>query len=527
VLKHSFDISAWEPNIQILFYRDLLTTNKACVKIEYDQEDGKEKPIYVNINTADTQKSDYIDCHDNERSWHFYLISISQLRQYFPNKDEDFFKGVAGQYAGFFNNPSSAMFTNYVIQNPYGGWGYDAFKVCIGNFEWVDINRTKQVIGKNKWGRETITEPQLDSSVASDRVIRFKDERTLFSAKWVVGTKDIFQDLWEKYRELLRNAQGKIEFIDVDKLASTVGQSDNPQEAAKKAFRRLLSTNKMLFRRVNSAGMPDQNLPIAETAGGMGLLFTEISTAINMNISLVEYITGINPLAFGQSPDPNAPVTTTQMAMAATNNAIRPMLVGYMTEKKRLSETLARKINVRVRGSDYSRKSYAMVIGDDGIKALIAANKSEAEYGIKLAPRPTEIEKQWLLQNLNIATNPQQGEREISTADANVILNMIMSNSPVKTVQRYFEKARRRQRDRILAGKKELMQEQSLLNQQDSKFSAEQASNIQQEKLYGEIQKIIEKNKGTVENTVLQESIRKDKEQSIQEIKNQKSNGKD
>jgi hypothetical protein len=215
------------------------------------------------------------------------------------------------------------------------------------------------------------------------------------------------------------------------------------------------------------------------------------------------------------------------MAMAATNNAIRPMLVGYMTEKKRLSETLARKINVRVRGSDYSRKSYAMVIGDDGIKALIAANKSEAEYGIKLAPRPTEIEKQWLLQNLNIATNPQQGEREISTADANVILNMIMSNSPVKTVQRYFEKARRRQMDRILAGKKELMQEQSLLNQQDSKFSAEQASNIQQEKLYGEIQKIIEKNKGTVENTVLQESIRKDKEQSIQEIKNQKSNGKD
>jgi hypothetical protein len=149
VVKHSFDISAWEPNIQILFYRDLLTTNKACVKIEYDQEDGKEKPIYVNINTADTQKSDYIDCHDNERSWHFYLISISQLRQYFPNKDEDFFKGVAGQYAGFFNNPSSAMFTNYVIQNPYGGWGYDAFKVCIGNFEWVDINRTKQVIGKN------------------------------------------------------------------------------------------------------------------------------------------------------------------------------------------------------------------------------------------------------------------------------------------------------------------------------------------------------------------------------------------
>ena len=562
VVKHSFDISHWDPDTITLFYRDLFCLNKACVKNEYDPEDGKVKPIYIDVSSADIQRSKWMDCRDSERGWHFYLMSISTLRQYFPEKDEEFFKKAAMNYAGYFDNPGTELFGQYSVRDPYGRYGYDAYKVCIGNFEWIDINTTKEIISEKR-GRKNVKEVPVGKNDARDKTIRFRDERMRFQSKWVVGTDEIFEygpaydvtyptkndteltykwivlpgkskieqlvpifenfyDLWEKYRELLRNSQGKIQFIDIDMLASTQGQSDNPNEALKKAFRRFLSTNKLLFRRINAAGMPNQNQPISEMDGGMGSLFGEIQAAFKMNIDLVEYITGLNPLALGQSADPNAPVTTTQMAMNATSNVLRPLVDGYLRMKQMIAENLGRWIAVLVRGQEYSRQAYKELIGDYGVQALIAANKGEAAYGFKMVPRPNDLEKQWLLQNLQAAVTPQQGgEREISTADGNLILNMIASNIPVKTVQYFFERARKRQRATIMAEKQALMQTQSQLNQQDAQASGEKAKEVEKIQHDNKMAQIQEMNKGTVINTATQESLRKEKEESVQNLKNQ------
>ena len=563
VVKHSFDISHWSPDTIALFYRDLFTFNMGCIKNEYDPEDGKVKPMYINPNTADIQSSQWMDCRDSERGWHFYLMSISRLRQYFPDEDEEFFKSAAQSYAGFFDNPGTGLFTNYSVQDAYGNWGYDAFKVCIGNFEWIDVNTTKEVVDEKR-GRKQVKEVPLSQTVAKDKVVRFKDERMRFQAKWVVGTEAIFEygpaydvtyptkndteltykwivlpgkskieqlvpifenfyDLWEKYRELLRNSQGKIQFIDVDMLASVQGKDDSPAEAQKKAFRRFLSTNKLMFRRVNSAGMPNQAQPISEMDGGMGSLFQEIQLAFKTNIEMVEYITGLNPLSLGQSADPNAPVTTAQMAMAATSNVLKPLVDGYQRMKQMVAENLARWIAVLVRGNEYSRAAYEELIGKYGVQTLVVANKGEAAYGFKLVPRPTEIEKQWLLKNLEAATTPMEGgEREISTADGNMILNMISAGEPVKTIQYYFEKARRKQEKALEAKKMKLMQKQSELNQNDAKTSAAAKMEADKQAHDFKIKQIQETNKGNVGNTAVQESMRKDKEVTVQEKKNEK-----
>jgi len=39
----------------------------------------------------------------------------------------------------------------------------------------------------------------------------------------------------------------------------------------------------------------------------------------------IEQVTGINPVALGVSPDPNAPVSTTQSALQATANVVKPI----------------------------------------------------------------------------------------------------------------------------------------------------------------------------------------------------------
>ena len=177
-----------------------------------------------------------------------------------------------------------------------------------------------------------------------------------------------------------------------------------------------------------------------------------------------------------------------------------------------------------MRGNDYSRSAYEQVIGKYGVQCIIAANKGEAEYGIKLTPHPTEIDKQWMLQNLAIATTPAQGgEREISTADANLIFNMINSGSPIKTVQFFFEKARRRQRAIIMAEKQELMKQQSQLNQQDSQMGGQirMAENAQAHGQTLELQD--KKNEGLKQVTETQEQIRAAKERDVQNLKNQGS----
>ena len=562
VIKHSFDISHWTTDTKVLFYRDLFIGNVACVRNEYDPSDGKVKVKYVSPCQADTQRSQYIDCRDSERAWSFYLMNVSELKQYFSDKPEEWFKTVANSFAGMFDNPLPGFFNKYTVQNPWGGYGYDSFKVCVGHFEWIAVKKTKVVESKEK-NRRVVKEVPMGEKVESDKVVKFGSERVRLEAKWVVGTGEIFEygpsyensdcltykwivlpgksiteqlvpiyknfmDLWEKYRELLRNAQGKIQVVDVDKLASVQGNDDNPQEAAKKSFRRFLATNKMLIRRVNAAGMPSQDRPIDEIDGGMGSLFGEIQVALKTNIELVEYITGLNPLTLGASPDPNAPVTTSQMAVNATSSAIRPIVDGYMRMYQGLAEDQARWIVALVRGNSFSRKAYEKVVGDYGVEALITASKGnkdnkfeEAQYGVKLTPRPNDVEKQWLLQNLQAATTPAQGgEREISTADANVILNMITAGTPVKTVQYAFEKARRKQEKVLMAKKLQLMQQQSQLNQQDAQVST-QARRAENKELHDQkMEQIREQNKGNVINSATQESIRKDKELEVQKEKN-------
>lgn len=559
VVKHTFDISNWAEDVKVLFIRDLLIGNMACVRNEYDPATGKIKVRYQSPSQADIQKSQHIDCRDSERAWSFYLMNVSELRQYFPDKPEEFFKTVASTFAGMFDNPLSQYFNKYTVQQPWGGYGYDSFKCVVGHFEWIDIDKRKFVEGTKK-GRRVVKEVPFDSTVEQDKTVKFKESRVRMEAKWLVGHQEVFeygpsyenddcltykwivlrgkslneqlipiyknfQDLWEKYRELLQNSQGKIQFIDVDMMASAQGATDEgPQVAAKKAFRRFLRTNKLFFRRMNSAGMlQNQGAPIAEMDGGMGTLFEQIQEGFKTNIDLVEYITGLNPLSLGATPNPEMPVTTSQMAMNATSNTLHPIVNGYMSVYKAIGENAANWIIKLVRGNEFSRDAYAQVIGDYGVQSLVSANKRKtpAQYGIKLQARANDVEKQWLLENLRVATTPVPGgDREISTADGNAILNMIMSGTPVKTVQFYFELARKRQEKAVMVKKMKLIKEQEEANNRNVEATSKAKMLEEQQAHSNKMDQIRETNKGLIGNTAVQEKLRTQKDLGVQELKN-------
>jgi hypothetical protein len=562
IVKHTFDISHWSPDIKTKFYRDIFVANKACVKNEYDPEDGKVKPTYIDIQFADTQKSIWPDCWDNERGWHYYTMPLSTLRQYFPDKPEEWFQNVAKSFCGEFDNPGVTFFNNYTQPDTFGAFPYDNFKVAIGNYEWVDINTEKWTTYTDKKGRKHNKQGGLtEKDDSKDKTIRFKNERMRYGAKWVLGTDEVFEwgpsyettypskndteltykwivldgksiteqlipiyknfeDLWEKFRKMLRDAQGKGYELDIDQLASTRGEKETPSSAAKKAFRQFLYTGRLFKRSVNAAGTMVQNRAIQETEGGMGLFFNEILEAIKTNISMVEYITGLNPLSMGQTPNPNAPVKTSELAYNATAATLRPYIDNFMRMQTNIAENAVRWITCLIRGNEYSRDAYKEVVGEEGIQAIIAAQKDEASYGINLTARPNEKEKALILQDIEQSSQPDKnGDSQISIDDKFRLINMVMSGSPLKTIQSYFTKAVKKQREAIQAQKKDLMDHQSQLNDQNAQQTAALKKDLEATIQQGKeaIQELV--NQGGVQKAAVAEGIKREKEKEVARIK--------
>jgi len=568
VVKHTFDISHWSPTMVKMFIRDLFIIGYGCTRDEYDPETGKIVERYVDPRNADIQPSQYPDHRDSERAWHFELWNLSRVRQHFPDKPEEWFKKVATSSCGMFGNPMGTDFnTYYDKKDPYGQWMYDRFKVPIMYGEWIDIDKTKEVKGTTKFGRSVVKEVPLNSKVAQDKTVRFTESRVRYGAHWVMNTEDVFEygpayenseyltyhwytypgkskleqivpvlkqieDLWDKYRELLRNAKGRGDIINLDRLSGTGKAGEPLQVTAKKAYQRWLTTYTLFVRGVNIAGNFDNTPPFNQTEGGMGTLFQEVMLGFKNAFEMIEVISGINPLTYGQSTDPNAPVTTTKMAAASTNNVLQPLVDGMVSVKQLAAENIARWAVMLIRGNEFSRKAYSQVVGEYGIQALIAGSKGvkrpgskevdEADYGFKMIPRPDDMEKQFILQSVQAAITPNaSGDREISTADANRIISMVASGTPAKTIFYYFEKARRKQRSQAMRDKITLMQQQSQLNQQDSAAAAQNASALA-DKTHGqnmELQRL--KNEGLIGNTQLQETTRAQKEKDVQDLKNQ------
>ena len=113
----------------------------------------------------------------------------------------------------------------------------------------------------------------------------------------------------------------------------------------------------------------------------------------------------------------------------------------------------------------------------------------------------------------------QGGAREISTSDANMIYNMIAAGTPVKTIQHYFERARRKEIARQMQDKQALMQQQSQLNQQDAAVSG-QARMAENEQVHGQQMALQDKkNEGVIQNSAVQENIRAQKDKEVAQIR--------
>ena len=561
LILHTQDISDWE-QLEIQLYKDAITLGVIGVKEYYDPEYCKYRLRVVDPARAGVQYCESNDCRTAEWAYEFREETISTIKQYFPDKTEEDWEKLAYSFCGYMGNPFQSQWANYKGNNDNGFMKFDFFRVPVMDCSWIDDEATKQVIQKQKH-REIAYEVDLNEKVDEtlNKKGRFTTRRYVYNATWIIGTNDIynwgkaydnagktqlpyhfyvwdgkskiqrliplfhnFQVLWLKYLNALALAVNSGFWINADMLANIASGGDTGSKESDKeiAYRRFLDTGNGFYSRINP-GLGTQNLqdlPVTEFRGGMGQIFLDIMQAFDFNARMVESITGVNPIILGQTPNPNAPVGTTQIAASAVLAALKPLQDGFLSVKLGMAKNICRLIHICIHAYPESRKLYERVVGDFDMQILAEADRDNTEYSIRLDARPNETEKQAMIETLKAASVPDKsGNTSLSGLEVLILIRRLEAGIPMAQIELEFEVRKRRN----MKESAQIAQTNSTQQAQVQMQSAQQAAQLAlqtaqaQHQMDMELQQL--KNQGTLAAVELQEGIRKQKESEIQSLK--------
>ena len=438
-LNYTFHISDWsETKRKVL--NDFMDFNKGAVKDYVDNYTKKVKTRYVDPVNLIIQYSRHWDHRNSEYAGEMVRETISNLRKY-TNISEDELRGLAQFYNGRNGNATLSAWTDEELRldsSGISGWKYDNFYIDVLDVEWFSVNSEYHTKRKNQYG-DSLTYREKWGKVYDNekKQTEVKNIKVVYRAKWIVGS-DFVYDFGLQY-DVPRPGKKEVELsysfyqIPGRSMVSLMIQNlDNIQLAWLKLQNAMamaansgiaveytalqnmkLGGNKMspleileirrdtgdlIYKSTTHRGqmnIPAGFRPIQELTGGIGPMLEELITIIDMNINLIRSLTGINQVADASTPNPEQSVGGSELAVAATNNALRGIYSAYI----RLKEFTARKCTLRlqllVKHDKKAYEGYVPVVGSVGVKTLsIGADTVDANYFIKIEAKPTEARKQ-------------------------------------------------------------------------------------------------------------------------------------
>jgi len=487
-IQKSFTKSIWK-EIKKKAIKDFIDINVICTKTYYDDISGLVKVKYVNPKYASIQASQYHDHQDSEWAFHVEEYTVSELLEL--GIDRAKLRNAAKSFSGYNGNPSLDDWATYDKINDNGTFKYDFFKVAVIEGNWIDTDSRQDMIRTNEYGAKKIIRQEYGTRNAnSERVkTRITDLKKLYKGSWIVGSDivfhigeetdyiregrgvmlnyhfvrldgrsitdqlvpiyDNFHILWLKYQNALAQAVNQGYAINYDAISSlSLGGVKASQE---EIIKRFLDTGILIFKQTDTRGrIVNSNLPVYELKGGIGGMLKEIREGFLFNIQMVEFITGINPLSLGSSTDPNTPVATQEMAVAATNDTLRPILDGIISMKERAAKGIMHSILIKIRYDEEYQKSYSELIGDRGVEVLKIAAKRNAKFDINLEAKPTDIERKEIFESAKISLQSgRNGQPGITEADYFKILSIINGGGSLKLAEMILESSIRRRTEQM------------------------------------------------------------------------------
>jgi hypothetical protein len=167
--------------------------------------------------------------------------------------------------------------------------------------------------------------------------------------------------------------------------------------------------------------------PIQELVGGIGPQLVEFIKVFDLNIGFIRENTGINQIADATAPNPEMSVGGSEMALAATNNALRPIYSAYKTIKERTARNVSLRMQLLIKHNKEAYNGYMPVLGRIGVQVIsVGADTVDADYSIKYEAKPTDKRKETIKQAAITAMSPDRdGVIGIELADYLMIERML------------------------------------------------------------------------------------------------------
>ena len=502
-IEYTFYISDWK-EIKRKIIDDFVDINCSAVKDYTDPYTRKVKVRYVDPANLIIQYSRHNDYRNAEWAGEIIKETISNIRKV-TNLTEEQLKNIAHFYNGRNGNPELDSWLDEDLRTETG-WAYDGFTIDVLDAEKKSINSKYFTRRTNRYG-DTLFYEQEEEKVydTPKKKTEIKKYQVVYRAKWIIGTDHIYDfglqydvprpgkkevELSFKFyklpgRSLVSLARPNLDQLSLTfyKLQNALAMASPPGIAVEytSLMNMKLGGDKMepldilsirrgqgdLIYKLTTAGgrpnIPGGMRPIQELEGGMGRQLQEYIQLFELNLEFIRDLTGINKIADASTPDPNQSVGGSELAVAATSNALRPIYSGYIRLKEKVARSASLRLQVLLRYSKKAYQGYIPVIGSAGVKVItVDADIVDMDCAIRIVARPTERRKQVLLEAAKAALMPDKdGYTGLEYKDFLIIERMVEEGN-LKFAEMYM--AARSEKNK---------EEQRRLQQENMKLNAE------------------------------------------------------
>lgn len=441
LVRHSFNISDWDGTIRKKVIDDLIATGYCAVLDLYDSEDRQYKAQYLDPRDTVIQFSKEHDYRDSEYGGYFKLETISNCKRRKPEVDEDTWYALAEKNKLNFSNPNLNWNDRGSLLDPTTGtYSYDCFNVPVFYAYWIDTDIYKKLYFTRTNGREGVRDidfgykpARLTPNQAArgmTQEIKSTTIRNCYKCVWVVDSDIVFEHGILEMGDRPQPSKPKIP-IHVEQLTepSIIYRLKpvfddialiwlNHQNAMSKQIVRGYAVNMGMLMGItlNKKNLDPADVlkkwrqsgilpymynyngqygggaatPITPIEGGMGNEIQNTALALETAFANIEKVVGINPMAFGATPTAETQVGTTDVAIQATLNVLRPVLHCTFEIKASAGTSMMRRMQVGLRISKDIREAYSGIVSPSDIMSMVMAEHDGVQYGMELRPKPTE-----------------------------------------------------------------------------------------------------------------------------------------
>jgi len=554
-LDYTFYISDWK-EIKKKLIKDIFTFNACCAKDYTDNYAKKVKARYVDPAMFIGQFSKRNDYRDMTFGGEVTQVSVATIVKQDPKVDLLKLQELAKGYNGINGNPQLSDAQIGTDYSKGGGCAWNSFLLDVLDFEWKSINSEYWTKRATKYGSDLLYEEDWgvikDSEKKKTNVYNI---HVVYKGQWVIGSDIVFDfglqhDIprpdgkevalsyhFYKYDEkaIVQSAEPCVHQIALAhiKLQNALAQAAPAGISIEytSLMNMKLGGNKMkplellkmrkqngdlIYKATTHKGqlnIPGGYRPVQELQGGIGTQLDEFIKIFELYINFIREVTGINQIADASTPNPEQSVGGSELAIAATNNALRPIYSAYIATKEKVAKNACMRMQLLIKHNKKALEGYVPVFGRAGVQILsVSADVVDANYYIKYEAKPTDKRKETIRAAAIAAMQPDKdGTKSIELPDF-LLIERTLENGNLKYAEAYLNYRSRKNKEKQL----QLQRENMEIDKQREQEGIQMKNKLETEKTKLETDEKIRFEKAKLELT--EEYKVKDHERKLEEI---------